>query len=102
MYLIVGIGGFAAHFNSLLARNALSEGVPIEATEVAAAVAGVFLLRGHNWARWLALAWIAFHVALSLGNLPQLAIHCVFLAVIVWTLFYPGADRYFRAAPRQA
>ena len=30
-----------------------------------AIVCGVFLLRGHNWARWLALAWIAFHVVLS-------------------------------------
>ena len=63
-YLIVGIVGFAAHFNSLLARDALSEGVPIEATEVVAVIAGVFLLRAQNWARWLALAWIAFHVAL--------------------------------------
>ncbi len=102
VYLIVGIGGFAAHFNSLLGRDALSEGVPIEATEVVAMIAGVFLLRGHNWARWLALAWIAFHVALSFGNVPQLAIHCVFCVGIGWALFYPGAGRYFRTAPRQA
>lgn len=102
VYLIVGVGGFAAHFNSLLARDALSEGVWIEATELAAMIAGLFLLRGHGWARWLAVAWIAFHVILSFGNLAQFAIHCVFLAAIAGALFHSGAGRYFRAAPGPA
>ena len=58
-YLAVGIIGFVAHFHDLLATP--SEGVWIELTEMLAAVAGVFLLLGRNWARWLAVAWIAFH-----------------------------------------
>jgi len=33
---------------------------------LAAVIAGAGLLRGYNWARWLALAWIAFHVAIQL------------------------------------
>jgi hypothetical protein len=28
-------------------------------------VAGVFMLRGHNWARWLLVAWIAFHIVVA-------------------------------------
>ena len=96
VYLLVGIGGFVAHFDSLLARNAFSEGASIEATELAAVIAGMFLLRAQNWARWLALVWIVFHVVLSFGKLAELAIHCVFCAGIAWALFRPSANQYFR------
>ncbi len=37
------------------------------------------MLRGSNWARWLALAWIAFHVFLSfLHSWQQVLVHCLF------------------------
>ena len=32
-------------------------------------------LNGRNWARWLALVWMAFHVAISFPPLRQAAIH---------------------------
>jgi hypothetical protein len=37
----------------------------IEFTELLALIAGIFRLRRHDWARWLALAWMAFHVKLT-------------------------------------
>jgi hypothetical protein len=98
LYLIVGIGGFAAHFNSLLTRDGFPyEGVSIETTELLALIAGVSLLRGQTWGRWLALAWIVFHVVLSFGKPGEFVIHCVFGAGIAWALFRPPASRYFRA-----
>ena len=63
VYLAVGVIGFAYHFRDLLASP--RDGVWIELTEVLAVVSGVWMLRGHNWARWLALVWITFHVVLS-------------------------------------
>ena len=58
----------------------VNEFVWITALGAAAIVAGAFMLRGHNWARWLALAWIAAHVVISALNLMQgLLIHCVML-----------------------
>jgi hypothetical protein len=97
VYLLVGVGGFAVHFRELLARH--PDAVGIEVTELTAIVCGVFLLRGQNWARWLALAWIAFHVILSAFHaIPELAIHVVFCAVFAWVLFRPEAARYFRGA----
>lgn len=97
VYVIVGIGGLAAHFDTLRVRGGFPyEGLSIEATELGALIAGVFLLRAQNWARWLALAWIAFHVVFSFGKLSEFAIHCVFCAVIAWALFRPPASRYFR------
>jgi len=66
---------------------------------VLAIIAGVYLLLGRNWARWLALAWIAFHVIVSAFNsVFQLAVHAVMCAVFAYFLFRPRADRYFRAA----
>ncbi|MGH9582745.1 MAG: hypothetical protein ACRD4O_07415, partial [Bryobacteraceae bacterium] len=43
-----------------------------------AIVCGVYMLRGRNWARWLATAWIAFHVAVSVFDAWfALAVHSV-------------------------
>src|SRR5580693_8862842 len=99
LYIAIGTIGFAYHFpRPLMAFH--FEDVWIEGTELLAFVAGVFMLRGHNWARWLALAWIAFHVAISaFHNVREFAIHCLFCAVIVWCIFRPDAARYFRAEP---
>jgi hypothetical protein len=97
VYLAVGIGGFAVHFRELLAHH--SDAVAIELTELVAVLCGAFLLRGHNWARWLALAWIAFHVVLSAFHaIPEFAVHALFCAAVAWILFRPEAARYFRGA----
>jgi hypothetical protein len=100
LYIGVGTMGFAYHFREFEARDAFQyDAVWIELTEVLAIVCGAFMLRGHNWARWVALAWIAFHVILSAFHpFGELAIHCLFCAVIAWLLFRPDAARYFRGA----
>jgi hypothetical protein len=101
VYLAVGTLGFAAHFHELLARH--PDALSIELTELVAVVCGAFLLRGHNWARWVALAWIAFHVVLSAFHpIPELVIHAVFCAAIAWILFRPEAGRYFRGDQSEA
>lgn len=100
-YLAVGIIGFVAHFHDFLATP--SEGAWIELTELLAVVIGVFLLRGRNWARWLAVAWIAFHVVLSaFGSIHEVAIHALIAVLIAWLLFRPDTARWFhppRAEP---
>lgn len=98
LYLAVGTIGFAYHFTEILARHALQyDDLWVELVELLAIICGTFMLRGHNWARWLALAWIAFHVVLSaFHSWGQFAIHGLFCAVIAWFLFRPEAARYFR------
>ena len=91
LYIAVGLGGFVGHFP----RHWHTEDVWIELTEALAVICGVFLLRAKNWARWLALAWMAFHVAISFPIFRQVAVHVAFLIVIAWFLFRPGAGRYF-------
>ncbi len=52
---------------------------------------------GQNWARWLALAWIAAHVVISALNLMQgLLIHCVVFLLIAAILFQREAREYFK------
>lgn len=101
LYLAVGIVGFVYRFRSLLTWQQGS--VWAESVELLAVIAGIFLLRGHNWARWLAVAWIAFHVVLSaFHSFGQAAVHAAFLALIAWALFMPAAGRYFRRTRSEA
>lgn len=95
LYLAVGILGFAAHFHNLLAHQ--PDAIWIELTEFLAVIIGIFLLLGHNWARWLAIAWMAFHVAISIREPWRLAVHSAFLVLFVWILFRTAARRWFRA-----
>ncbi len=93
-YLAVGSIGFVFHLPELLVLQ--RDSAWVELVELLAIFCGAFMLSGRNWARWLALAWMAFHVVISFHEPPQLAIHCLFFAVIAWFLFRSDADRYFR------
>jgi len=67
--------------------------------QLLAIVAGLFMLRGRNWARWLLLIWIVSHVILSAFHTPfELAIHSLLLLVVAYFLFRPKASAYLGAA----
>ena len=97
LYLLVGSVGFVYHFHNLHQFDF----VWIELTEALAVVTGAFLLQGRNWARWLAVAWMAFHVAISYGDLRKLILHACIFVLIAWILFRADARRYFRGVPAQ-
>lgn len=72
--------------------------VPIVLVGTIAIVAGVFLLRGARWARWLVLAWLAFHVVVSaLNSLWDAMPHFVLLVVVGYFLLGPPTLEYFRS-----
>lgn len=98
LYMAVGAIGFGYHFGEMRPPNSFHwDAVWIELLRLLAIVCGVYLLRRNNWARWVALAWIAVHVIVSaFQSLPQFAVHCLFCAVIAWILFRPDASRYFQ------
>jgi hypothetical protein len=97
VYIIMGAIGFGYHFPELMGHAFDYEIIGIEVIRLLALIAGVFLLRGHDWARWLAVAWIGLHVILSAFHTPaELAIHSLFFVVIAAALFHPAASRYFR------
>jgi hypothetical protein len=103
LYLAVGTIGFVYHGYESLRQTAFpSDAYGIEITEFLAIIAGVFMLRGQNWARWLAVAWMAFHVVVSaFHNFREFAIHTLLLALIAWILFRPKAAQYFNRSGTQ-
>jgi hypothetical protein len=96
LYMAVGAIGLAVNLPKLIAME--QDSVWVELTELLALVAGAFLFRGRNWARWLALAWMAFHVAISFPVVHQLIGHAVIFALIAWILLRPDAQRFFAPA----
>ena len=96
----MGIAGFAYHFTGLRVNHRFqSDIVWVELIFLIAIVSGAYMLRGRNWARWLAVGWIAFHVVLSIfHSISELAIHSLLCAVLVWFLFRAAAAHYFRPA----
>jgi len=101
LYIAVGAVSTAFHVAQFQAHTPTpSELFWIPFLGLLAVVAGVFLLRGSNWARWLALAWMAFHVALSIFHpLQELVIHSLFLALFAYLLFRPAVRAYFHSGP---
>jgi hypothetical protein len=93
VYIAVGTISFAYYFPELMAHH--DQSVLIEITELLAIVSGAFMLCGRNWARWLALVWMAFHVVISFPVVRQVVSHSIIFALIAWVLFRPDTRRYF-------
>ena len=97
VYLVMGIAGFAYHLTGLRVQHRFqSDIVLVEIIFLIAIVSGAYMLRGHNWARWLAIAWMGFHVAVSIFHtVSELAVHALLCAVLAYFLFRTAATRYF-------
>ncbi len=98
LFIAAGVVGLVYHAT----KPGTAEGFQYELAGILllralAIVGGVYLLRARNWARWLLLAWLAFHVVLSAFHpLSGLLIHILLLAVIAYLLLRPEASAYFR------
>jgi len=56
------------------------------------------MLYGHNWARWLLVAWITLHIIISaLHSVLFLLMHVVIFSVILFFVFRRRASEYFNA-----
>jgi hypothetical protein len=103
LFIAAGAVGFTYHITEFKAQGQFQYAlVWISLVRLLAILAGLFMLRGRNWARWLLLVWIAFHVVLSaFHTLSELAMHGVLFAVVAYFLFRPKASAYFREPERE-
>jgi hypothetical protein len=98
IYIVVGIGSIAAHSREINPHHLLETDLVLAfIVNLLGVVAGLFILGGKNWARWLALAWMAFHLVLS-RSMIQVAVHALFLIVFAYFLFRRQANAYFAVA----
>jgi hypothetical protein len=97
LLILTGAAGIAYHITDLTSWHPFPYGnIAILLVRALAILAGVYLLRGSNWARWLAIIWIAFHVGISFFNSwSQVAVHTVVLAIFAYVLLRPAATAYF-------
>jgi hypothetical protein len=62
---------------------------------VAAILGGAFLFKGHNWARWLLVLWMAFHIVVgALNGIVPLLTHVVIFSALSIFLFRRPASSY--------
>jgi uncharacterized membrane protein len=99
LFIVAGLVGLVYHISESPPDDRI---VLISIVRVIAVVGGVFLLRGHNWARWLMLAWLAFHAVVSaFHSLSDFMPHVVLLMVVGYILLGPPTSKYFQSAPSE-
>jgi len=98
LMIATGALGLVYHIREFNLQHPLANDVLwILLLRLLAIVCGVFMLRGSDWARWLTLAWLAYHVVISMfHSMGEVAAHAILLAVFAFFLFRPGATNYFR------
>ena len=98
IFIAAGVVGFAYHVTEFKALRPFDYSLILVClVRLLAILGGVFALRGRNWARWLLLAWITYHVILSVfHSLPELITHSLLLVLVAYALFRPQASAYFR------
>lgn len=99
LFVAAGVVGVAYHITELKTQRLFEHGlVWVYLLRLLAILGGVFVLRGNNWARWLLLVWIAYHVILSVFHSPfELVVHSLLLVVVAYVLLRPQASAYFRS-----
>jgi len=102
LFIIAGLVGLAYHAPELATEPPLESGFVLF-VRFLAVLAGAFVLRGANWARWLMVAWLAYHVVLTVPHAVSSAVvHFILLASIAFLVFRRAASAYFRSAARRS
>ena len=103
LFIAAGTVGLVYHASALETSGPLDyEAVWVLFLRLLAVVGGAFMLRGADWARWLMLAWIAYHVVLSaFHSWSDTAVHAALLAGVAYLLLRPEAGAYFRGTKRR-
>ena len=98
LFIGVGVLGVGYHAREFWAPGPFHyDLVWITFVRLLAIVGGLYLLRGSNWARWLLVAWLAFHVVVgAMHSASEAVMHAVLLVVIGYFLFRPRASAYCR------
>ena len=98
LFIAAGSIGLGYHLSEFSRRSPFDYGlVAISMIRLVAILAGVFMLRGANRARWLLVAWMAGHIVLSaFHSVTELALHTLLFGTVAYCLFRPQSSAYFR------
>jgi hypothetical protein len=97
LFILSGTIGIIYHAPELTDVFSNSSIILVFVIRALAIVGGVFALRAANWARWLLVEWMAYHVVLSFyHDLAQIITHAIFLVLILAGLFHQKANSFFK------
>jgi hypothetical protein len=99
LFVLAGLVGLTYHAMELVRPGPRDADVYLVLfVRVLAVLSGVFIFRGANWARWLAMAWMAYHAVLSAfdRSTSGTVVHLVMLGAISYLLLRHDASEYFR------
>ena len=96
LFILAGAMGIIYHATELSEIQSRPEVIWVLLVRLFAIVGGVYALKGANWARWLLVLWIAYHVVISFYHTTrEMATHLVFMILILLALFHKNANQYF-------
>jgi hypothetical protein len=101
IFIAAGSVGLSYHATKFNAERPFDyELVLVCLIRLLAILGGVFMLRGHNWARGILAVWMVYHIVLSaFHTVSELAMHTVLFGILAYFLFRPQASAFFRGSP---
>jgi hypothetical protein len=101
LFIITGCIGFVYHLKEVFEPHAkLYELFWVQFVRILAIVCGFLLFMAINWARWLAIVWLLYHVLIStFHSTSQVILHIVFLLVVIVLLYLPKSSAFFQKKP---
>jgi hypothetical protein len=98
LFAAAGAIGIVHHANEFNVHSPEQQDlILVSSIRLLAVVAAVFLFFGHNWARWLLIIWLAFHIVLSaFHSVSQVLMHSLLLGIVAYFLFRPQTSAFFR------
>ena len=97
LFIAAGAVGLVYHAVGFRAGDPLADVILVLVVRALAVLGGVFALRGANWARWLLVAWMAYHLALGFGHsTSEIASHAILLLVTAIVYFRAPGSTWFR------
>lgn len=99
LFILAGAVGLAYHAREIFElNNNPNETIWILFLRVSALVCGLLLLFRINWARWLAITWLVYHIILSAFNsTSEMIAHILLLILVSVLLFLPVSSAYFQS-----
>ena len=103
LFILVGCVGFVYHLKDISEPDVnIYEYYWVLFLRLLAIVCGLLLFFRIDWARWLTIAWLAYHVVIvALNSTSEMIAHIVLLIIVYTLLFLPASSRYFRDKSKQ-
>jgi membrane-bound ClpP family serine protease len=102
VFIAAGVTGLIYHLKDFKPQHPFQyEIIWVTLVRLLAIIGGLFMFLGRNWARWLCLAWLGFHVIVSAFHpLGELVFHAVIFVLITILLLRRDANEYFSVRER--